>query len=83
MGGDIEPFDDETMTYVSNLQKAGIRAEVDVYKNWWHAYDVLVPAAKESREAIARFEEKVAYAIGHDFAPQDIKADGAVPETVF
>jgi len=38
--------------------------------NWWHAYDVLVPMAEESRTAVARFEEKVAYAIAHDFAPQ-------------
>ncbi len=68
--GDIEPFYDETMTYVRNLQEAGIRAEVDVYHNWWHAYDVLVPMAEESRTAVARFEEKVAYAIAHDFAPQ-------------
>ena len=68
--GDIEPFRDETVNYVKNLQDAGIRAEVDIYPNWFHAYDILVPAAKESREAIARFEEKVAYAVSNDFAPQ-------------
>lgn len=68
--GDIEPFRDETVNYVKNLQDAGIRAEVDIYPNWFHAYDILVPAAKESREAIARFEEKVAYAVFNDFAPQ-------------
>ncbi len=68
--GEIEPFRDETLAYVRNLQEAGIRAEVDVYPNWFHAYDILLPKAKESKEAIARFEEKVAYAIDHDFAPQ-------------
>lgn len=68
--GSIEPFRDETLAYVKNLQNAGIRAEVDVYPNWFHAYDILFPAAKESRKAIARFEEKVAYSIAHDFAPQ-------------
>jgi acetyl esterase/lipase len=68
--GDIEPFYDETLTYVRNLQEAGIRAEVDVYPNCFHAFDVLLPAKKESREAIARFEEKVAFALAHDFAPQ-------------
>lgn len=73
--GDIEPFYDETLTYVRNLQDAGIRAEVDVYPNCFHAFDVLLPAKKESREAIARFEEKVAYAIAHDFAPQSEPAD--------
>ena len=68
--GDIEPFHDETLTYVRNLQEAGIRAEVDVYPDFWHGYDVLVPGSEKSRQAIARFEEKVAYAIEHDFAPQ-------------
>ena len=38
---------------------------MDVYPNWFHAYDILMPAAKESRQAIARFEEKVAYALSH------------------
>lgn len=75
--GDIEPFRDETLEYVKNLQKAGIRAEADVYPDWFHAYDVLVPAARESRDAIARFEEKVSYALLHDFAPQqDEKGHG-------
>ena len=79
--GDIEPFYDETMTYVRNLQEAGIRAEVDVYKDWWHGYDVLVPMAEESRTAVARFEEKVAYAIAHDFAPQDEKKAASASKT--
>ena len=69
--GDIEPFRDETLAYVRHLQEAGIRAEVDVYPDFWHAYDVLMPASEKSRQAIARFEEKVAWAIAHDFAPQD------------
>lgn len=68
--GDIEPFRDETLAYVRKLQEAGIHAEADVYPNWFHAYDILMPAAKESREAIARFEEKVSYAVSHFFAPQ-------------
>ena len=68
--GSIEPFLDETLTYVRHLREAGIRAEVDVYPDWFHAYDILVPAASVSREAIARFEAQVQYAIEHDFAPQ-------------
>ena len=69
--GDIEPFRDETLEYIRKLREAGIEAEADVYPDWFHAYDILVPGAKESREAIARFEEKVSYAIEHYFAPQD------------
>ena len=69
--GDSEPFYDEALAYVRHLQEAGIRAEVDVYPTGFHAFDVLLPKKKESREAIARFEEKVAYAIANDFAPQN------------
>jgi acetyl esterase/lipase len=68
--GDIEPFYCETLDYVRHLQEAGIRAEVDVYPDWFHAYDLFFPAKKSVREAIARFESQVQYAIEHDFSPQ-------------
>ena len=68
--GDIEPFYCETVDYVRHLQQAGIRAEVDVYPGWFHAYDLFFPAKKSVREAVAQFEEQVKYAIEHDFAPQ-------------
>ena len=68
--GDIEPFYCETVDYVRHLQEAGIRAEVDVYPGWFHAYDLFFPAKKSVREAVAQFEEQVKYAIEHDFAPQ-------------
>ena len=68
--GDIEPFYCETVDYVRHLQEAGIRAEVDVYPDWFHAYDLFFPAKKSVREAIARFESQVQYAIEHDFSPQ-------------
>ena len=68
--GDVEPFYCETVDYVRHLQEAGIRAEVDVYPGWFHAYDLFFPAKKSVREAVARFESQVQYAIGHDFAPQ-------------
>ncbi len=68
--GDAEPFLDETLTYVRHLREAGIRAEVDVWPGWFHAYDIIFPKKKESQAAIGRFEEQVAFAIAHDFAPQ-------------
>ena len=68
--GDIEPFYCETLDYVRHLQEAGVRAEVDVYPDWLHAYDLFFPAKKVVRNAIARFEAQVQYAIEHDFAPQ-------------
>ncbi|MBR2672174.1 MAG: alpha/beta hydrolase [Oscillospiraceae bacterium] len=68
--GDIEPFYCETVDYVQHLREAGIRAEADVYPDWFHAYDLFFPAKKVVRDAIVRFEEQVQYAIEHDFAPQ-------------
>ena len=68
--GDAEPFYCETLDYIANLQKAGIEASVDVYPGWFHAYDMMLPFAKKSKEAISRFEEHYLYAIEHYFAQQ-------------
>ncbi len=68
--GEIEPFYCETLDYVRHLREAGVEADADVYPDWFHAYDLFFPAKKIVREAIARFEEQVSYAIEHDFAPQ-------------
>ena len=69
--GEIEPFLCETLSYVENLKAAGIEAEVDVYPDWFHAYDIFFPAKKIVREAIERFEEHFKYASEHYFVPQD------------
>ncbi len=68
--GDIEPFYCETLVYVQNLRDAGVEAEVDVYEDWFHAYDLFFPAKAVVRQAIARFEERFGYAMTHYFAPQ-------------
>ena len=68
--GDIEPFYCETLTYIKNLQKAGIEAKVDVYPNCFHAFDMMLPFKKVSKEAIAEFEKQFCYAVKHYFAPQ-------------
>ena len=69
--GDIEPFYQETVDYVQHLRDAGVEAEVDVWPDWFHAYDIFFPTKKEVREAIAHFEDHVGYAIEHFFAPQE------------
>ncbi len=68
--GSEEPFYRETADYVEHLKQAGVEAEMDVYPDWFHAYDVLFPMKKVSREAIGKFEEHFAYALTHYFAPQ-------------
>ena len=68
--GADEPFCKETTDYVERLKQAGVEAEADVYPDWFHAYDLLFPMKKISREAIGRFEQHFAYAAAHYFAPQ-------------
>ena len=69
--GDIEPFYCETLSYIENLKAAGVGASVDVYPNWFHAYDMFFPFKAMAKKAIARFEEQFCYAAEHYFAPQN------------
>lgn len=49
--GDLEPFYDETKTYISNLMKAGIKAEIKVFKGCYHGFDIICPKAQCSKKA--------------------------------
>lgn len=69
--GDIEPFYCETLTYIENLKAAGVEASVDVYPNWFHAYDMFFPFKAMAKQTIAKFEEQFCYAAEHYFAPQN------------
>lgn len=69
--GSKEPFYCETLSYIDNLKKVGIEASVDVYPTSMHAFDMLAPFRKISKQAIIRFEERYLYAAEHYFAPQD------------
>lgn len=68
--GDIEPFYCETLRYIENLRAAGVEAKVDVYRNWFHAYDMFFPFKKAAKQAIREFEAQFVYAAEHYFAPQ-------------
>jgi acetyl esterase/lipase len=69
--GEIEPFYAETVDFVRRLREAGVEACVDVYPDWFHAYDIFFPTKKAVREAIAQFEAHYLYAAEHYFAPQE------------
>lgn len=68
--GDKEPFCCETMAYIENLKKAGVPALVDVYPSGFHAFDMLLPFWKISKQAIATFEKQYLYAQEHYYAKQ-------------
>ena len=49
--GREEPFYDETKNYIEQLQKAGIKSQLDIYPGVFHAFDLVVPKAKISQKA--------------------------------
>ena len=63
-----EPFYDETLQFVRNLQAAGVEAKADVYEGMYHAFDMMEPEHPTSRAAIQAFNEAFAYAKEHYFA---------------
>ena len=68
--GTGEPFYCETLTYIENLKKAGIEASADVYPTAVHAFDLLLPFLRMSRQAIAAFEKRYVYAAENYSAAQ-------------
>lgn len=68
--GSREPFYCETLRYIENLKKAGVTAHADVYPTGFHAFDMLMPFRKLSKQAIAEFERQYLYAQEHYFAKQ-------------
>ena len=66
--GNGEPFYSETCTYIENLQKAGVKAELDVYPSDMHAFDMMAPDEPLSKQAAERFNQQFAYAMEHYFA---------------
>lgn len=68
--GNKEPFYCETVAYIQALKAADVSAELDVYPSGFHAFDMLLPFRKLSRQAIAAFEARFLYAREHYFASQ-------------
>lgn len=65
-----EPFYAETITYVRNMQKAGVDAGIDIYLGMFHAFDMLLPFLPISKRAAERFEKNFEYAMAHYFSEQ-------------
>lgn len=69
--GRREPFYCETIAYIDNLKAAGVEASCDVYETSEHAFDMLSPLRRISREAAREFERRYIYAAGHFRSPQE------------
>ncbi|TLG71558.1 alpha/beta hydrolase [Culicoidibacter larvae] len=68
--GTIEPFYDETLQYIADLQQAGVEATVDTYEGCYHAFDQLCANTEIGKLATKRWLEQYKYAAEHYFAPQ-------------
>ncbi len=68
--GDRELFYKETVDYVEKLKESGVDAKVDVYHNWFHAYDAYMPLSRKRKMAVERFEKEFAYAAENYFREQ-------------
>ena len=68
--GEREAFYCETIAYIENLKKAGVPARVDVYPSGFHAFDMLLPFQKISKQAVSAFEKQYLYAQEHYYAKQ-------------
>lgn len=77
-----EPFYCETLAYVQNLRKAGVRACCDVYDTDVHAFDMLLPWRAVSRRAARRFERQYLWAAKHCRAPQKSAKNSAAPPCI-
>ena len=63
--GDIEPFHDETVSYMERLKQVGVPAEYDVYPGCYHAFDIVAPKSEAALTAHARLRERFAFAVEH------------------
>ncbi len=65
--GDLEPFYDETVTYINRLKEAGVKAEIDIYQGCYHSFDSLAPRAAVSKKAFDKMLAAFKYATENYF----------------
>ncbi|MBN7274062.1 alpha/beta hydrolase fold domain-containing protein [Ligilactobacillus pobuzihii] len=68
--GSVEPFRDETITYVQRLKESGVQVYFKEYQGAFHAFDLFKPNATISKKATAFLMETFEYAVEHYFAKQ-------------
>ncbi len=69
--GDGEPFYSETCTFVENLKKVGVEADIDIYRTNIHAFDMVKPKMPLSQKAAIQFNAHFEYALNHYFASNE------------
>ena len=69
--GEIEPFHDETVTYMKNLREAGVKTHFSVYGGCYHGFDTICPKSDKGKSAIKEMLRVFQYATENYFAKQD------------
>lgn len=64
--GQLDPFRDETIEYVSRLARAGVDVEFHLYPGGYHAFEHAVPDAEVSIRAKNDYVRALAEAFGQD-----------------
>lgn len=68
--GGLEPFRDETITYIENLKKAGVVTHFKVFDGCYHAFEQSNPESKVAKEATTFLYDTFKYAVQYYFAEQ-------------
>lgn len=69
--GALDPFKDETVKYISDLNSAGIQADVHVYEGAFHAFDIFNTRASIVKKAHEQLLGAYKHAAENYFAPLD------------
>jgi len=67
--GSIEPFADETVTYIENLKASDIPTHFKVFDGCFHAFDQICPDTEISKEATDFLMKSFNYAVANYFTP--------------
>jgi len=70
--GSIEPFADETITYIKNLEASGVPTHFKVFDGCFHAFDQICPDTEISKEAVEFLMESFNYAVENYFSPSPL-----------
>ncbi|WEV56251.1 alpha/beta hydrolase [Ligilactobacillus acidipiscis] len=68
--GSVEPFRDETFSYIKRLKESGVETFFNEYQGAFHAFDLFKPNAQISKRATGFLLETFNYAVKNYFAKQ-------------
>lgn len=63
--GQLDPFRDETLEYVTRLCRAGVDVEFHLYPGCYHGFEGVAPTAAISQRAISEYVNAVKYVLHH------------------